>query len=110
MNSEQVDFSDWGRAFKLVREGNVKLHDPGNTHSIFKVIGESDSYTIGVDMDSREVGGCMCGDKTYNSVKTCYHEIAVHIALAVLDDDVDDEIKNAILETPKLNVRKERTY
>lgn len=106
LNPDEVDFSDWGRALALVAEGNVKMDYPADTHTQFKVIGEHDSYTVGVDMDTREAGGCTCGDKTYNGVEHCYHEIGVMIAMGFMEMEDSGEIREKILEDPNLFLRK----
>lgn len=106
LETEKVDFEDWGRALRLVAEGNVKMDFPADTHTSFKVIGEHDSYTVGVDMDTREAGGCMCGDKTYNDVEHCYHEIAVMIAMGFMEMENSSEIRQKIMEDPNLFVRR----
>lgn len=69
------------------------------------MIGDSDAHTVAVDMDSKEVK-CNCDGEYY--LKTCCHEVAVHLALSILSYDEPSEVKESLFEDPSLFVRNEK--
>jgi uncharacterized Zn finger protein len=104
--AKELDLEPWFNAVELVEEFNVKISDPMDTITQAKVVGESDAYTVGVDMDSRQAK-CQCEDEFYRK-GTCKHELAVHLALMVLSTDSDSKVFEALFENPELFVRQER--
>jgi len=102
-----LDLELWRKAAKLVNEGNVKLHDPNSAITQFKVIGDSDAYTVGVDIDTGKPK-CQCEDEFYRD-GVCKHEVAVHLVLIGLGADGEDSpILESVLEKPELFVREKR--
>lgn len=100
---EDLNTRVWGKALRLIEEGNVKCDYPADTHTVFKVIGDSDAHTVGMDMDSREAK-CDCKDEFYKG-SVCAHEVAAHFAMAILDYDGESELRDKILEDPDMFLR-----
>lgn len=102
-----LDLELWRKAAELVNDGNVKLHQPSDAITQYKVVGDSDAYTVGVDLDTGEPK-CQCEDEFYRR-GVCKHELAVHLVMIGLAVDGEESpVLESILEKPELFVREKR--
>ncbi|MFB6144565.1 MAG: hypothetical protein ABEJ98_04610 [Candidatus Nanohaloarchaea archaeon] len=74
---ERENLHKWGKARKIVDEERIETTLRSEDRYQFRVEGDSDTYEVGVDIDTGETF-CPCPFKG----KTCSHKIAAHLFLA----------------------------
>ncbi|MFB6203099.1 MAG: PepSY domain-containing protein [Candidatus Nanohaloarchaea archaeon] len=74
---ERETLHKWGKARKIIDEKRIEATLESGDRYQFRIEGDSDTYEVGVDIDTGETF-CPCpftGD-------TCSHQIAAHLYLA----------------------------
>lgn len=74
---ERENLHKWGKARRIIDEEKIKLDFRSEDRHQFVVKGDSEEYTVGVDIDTGE-SFCPCDFKGEN----CSHQIAAHLFLA----------------------------
>jgi len=69
----------WGKASRLIDEEKVEIDLKSDDRYQLKIQGDSQKYTVGVDIDSGKTF-CPCPFRG----ETCSHQIAAHLHLAEL--------------------------
>jgi hypothetical protein len=75
--SERENLHKWGKARRLIDEEKIVLKSRSEDRYQFEVEGDTDTYTVGVDIDS---GKTFCPCPFHG--ETCSHQIAAHIRLS----------------------------
>ena len=74
---ERENLHKWGKARRLIDEDKVEVKHRSEDRYVFRVVGDQQVYTVGVDIDTGE-SFCPCdfrGD-------LCSHQLAAHLFLA----------------------------
>lgn len=74
---ERENLHKWGKARRIIDEEKIEVELESGDRYQFKVQGDSQKYTVGVDIDSGETF-CPCQFQG----ETCSHQIAAHLFLA----------------------------
>lgn len=74
---ERENLHKWGKARRIIDEDKIEVELESDDRYQFEVQGDSQEYTVGVDIDSGETF-CPCQFQG----ETCSHQIAAHLFLA----------------------------
>lgn len=74
---QRENLHKWGKARRMIDEDKIDKKSGSRDRYQFSVEGDTDIYTVGVDIDSGE-SFCPCPFKG----KICSHQIAAHLYLA----------------------------
>lgn len=75
--AERENLHKWGKARRIIDEEKIVLKSRSHDRYQFEVEGDTDTYTVGVDIDSGEAF-CPCQFQG----RTCSHQIAAHLKLS----------------------------
>jgi len=73
---ERENLHKWGKARRIIDEEKIKLEFQSDDRYQFEVEGDTESYTVGIDIDTGETF-CPCDFNGEN----CSHQIAAHLFL-----------------------------
>jgi hypothetical protein len=74
---ERENLHKWGKARRIIDEEKISVELESEDRYQFLVEGDTEEYTVGVDIDSGE-SFCPCQFQG----ETCSHQIAAHLFLA----------------------------
>lgn len=75
--SERENLHKWGKARRIIDEQKIEVKSRSSDRYQFEVEGDTDTYVVGVDIDSGETF-CPCAFQG----ETCSHQIAAHLLLS----------------------------
>jgi len=75
--SERENLHKWGKARRIIDEEKIQVKMKASDRYQFKVQGDTDTYTVGVDIDSGQTF-CPCPFQG----ESCSHQIAAHLYLS----------------------------
>jgi hypothetical protein len=75
--AERENLHKWGKARRIIDEEKIEVDMESEDRYQFLVEGDTETYTVGVDIDSGETF-CPCQFQG----ETCSHQIAAHLYLA----------------------------
>lgn len=81
---ERENLHKWGKARRIIDEEKIELEFQSKDRYQFKVQGDSESYKVGIDIDTGNTF-CPCDFKGEN----CSHQIAAHLFLAGIGVEKD---------------------
>lgn len=74
---ERENLHKWGKARRIIDEEKIEVDMNSEDRYQFRIQGDTEEYTVGVDIDSGETF-CPCQFQG----ETCSHQIAAHLFLA----------------------------
>lgn len=74
---ERENLHKWGKARKIIDEDRISTTLESGDRYQFKVLGDTETYEVGIDIDSGE-SFCPCPFQG----EVCSHQIAAHLLLA----------------------------
>jgi len=74
---QRENLHKWGKARRIIDEEKISTEMESEDRYIFEVEGDSNTYNVGVDIDSGKTF-CPCPFKGDN----CAHQLAAHLKLA----------------------------
>ncbi len=82
---ERENLHKWGKARRIIDEDKIEEKAGSEDRYQFTVEGDTDTYTVGVDIDTGETF-CPCPFQGEN----CSHQIAAHLYLAGIGVEKDN--------------------
>ncbi|MFP4038650.1 MAG: hypothetical protein ACLFTA_02625 [Candidatus Nanohaloarchaea archaeon] len=82
---ERENLHKWGKARRIIDEEKISVELRSSDRYQFEVEGDSEAYTVGIDIDTGE-SFCPCPFRG----ETCSHQIAAHLYLAGIGVENED--------------------
>jgi hypothetical protein len=74
---ERENLHKWGKARRMIDERKVSVVSGSDERYQFRVTGDTETYTVGIDIDTGE-SFCPCSFRG----ELCSHQLAAHLHLA----------------------------